>query len=194
MADLYDKDGEIVAGAMTKEEIDAATLAAVEAAKTAAVEEYKAANPGETAEEKAAREAKEKAAPVEKTPAEIATEAATAAATAAVAAALRTRDIQDMAKLYAPGDTEKQKLIIENATTKVQGFENNADGLVQQMEAAASMAGIDVSGVDISSLSGTGGNRNVDAKAGRAPTGDDAAIQAALGIKPEDAEKYGKGE
>lgn len=188
--ELYDKDGKLVEGALTKEEAETAQSTVVEAAKTAAVDEYKAANPSETAEEKAAREAREKAAEGEETP----TQVAERIANAAVTKALRGRDIQDMARLYAPGDTEKQKLIIENATTKVQGFEETPEGLVKQMEAAASMAGIDVSGVDIAALSMTGGNRNVDAGGRPAPTGDDAAIQTALGIKPEDAEKYGKEE
>jgi hypothetical protein len=184
--DLYDKDGNIIEGAMTKDDIEKAKQEAVDAAKEAAIEEYKAANPSETAEEKAAREAKEKEAEGEKTPAELAQEAADRA----VAAALRTRDIQDMAKLYAPGDSAKQKEIIDNAR-RVSGFEETPEGLVSQVEAAAAMSGIDTKGVDLSGLAMTSGGRDVDVKPNVKATEADATVQNALGIKPEDVEKYG---
>lgn len=177
MAELYDKDGNLVEGALTKEEHEAA----ITTKSQEAVEAYKAANPPK--EEKQ----EEKQDGGEKTAAELAAEAAEAA----VAAALRARDISDMAKLYAPGDATKQNEIIQNAG-RLQGYEATAEGLASQMEAAASMAGIDVKGVDISGITSTGGGRNVDTAPKGSTSEVDKSLQTALGIKPEDAEKYGK--
>ncbi len=183
MAKLFDEDGNEVEGALTKEEIETATAAAVETAKTEALDAYKKEHPEETPEEKTAREAAEAAATAaEKTPQQIAEEA--------VASALRTRDIADMAKAFAPGDAAKQAEIIANAG-RLTGYEQTPEGLAGQVENAAKMAGIDVSGIDVSSVGNTGGGRNIDNANQVKTTEVDKTVQKILSISPEDVKKYG---
>lgn len=185
MAKLFDENGNEVEGALTKEEHDAA----LETSKTEAVDAYKVEHPEtkeETPEEKTAREAAEAAAASAKTPEQIAEEVAGKA----VATALRGRDIADAAKRYAPGDAEKQKQIIENAG-RLNGFEQDDEGLAKQMEAAAGMAGIDVSSMNVADVSMTGGGRNIDHAETLQRSEADKTMQAILKISPEDVKKYG---
>lgn len=185
MAKLFDENGNEVEGALTKEDHETALATG----KTEAVEAYKTEHPEEkpeTPEEKADREKKEAELAAAKTPEQIAEEVAGKA----VANALRARDISDMAKRYAPGDAEKQKEIIENAG-HLQGYEENSEGLGKQMEAAASMAGIDVSGVNVADVSHTGSGRNVDVAGAAKMSEADKTMQNILKITPEDVKKYG---
>lgn len=188
--ELYDKDGTLVEGALTKEEIETAQKTAVDAAAAKALEDYKKEHPeplAETDEEKIAREKKEKEEAekkeTEKTPQQIVEEAVTVA--------LKKRDVQDMAKKFAPGDPDKQKEILANID-RVTGFEDTPEGMVQQAEAAARMAGIDTAGVNVSDVSATGSGRNIDVADAKKTSEIDESLQKGLGISKEDVEKYGK--
>jgi hypothetical protein len=182
MAKLFDENGNEVAGAMTKEEHETALTAAVDTAKTEAVDTYKKENPpAETPPAKKEGEEEETT--------ETAEQIAERIASKAVATALRQRDIQDMARAYAPADAAKQAEIIANAA-RLTGYEETPEGLASQVEAAAKVAGIDTAGVDISGVTGTGGGRNVDTTSGPAPTEADSTVQKALGITSEDVEKF----
>lgn len=169
MATFKNEDGE---------EFEAFTQEELEAAKATALEEFKNANPPAPAP------APEPAAP-ENDPV-----AALSKTVQDLQATLRAREIKDMAKLYAPGDVEKQKEY-ETNFGKLTGYENTPEGLAEQAEAAARLSGIDVTGVSVGDVAATSGGKNIDSAAQAKSSDADAALQKALGISPEDVAKYG---
>lgn len=169
-------------------EIDVLTPEEAKALVDAGIEEYKKNNP--PAEVKAEKTPEEKAA--EAAAAEAAANNPVKALTATVEALqkdIRARDLREIARTYAKGDAAKMTQITENFD-KLTGYDATPEGLAQQAEAAARMAGIDTTGINVGDIAGTGSGRNVDAPAGGATTTVDAEIQKAMGITPDVAEKY----
>lgn len=184
MAKFKNDAGEEVE-ALTADEVTAKVKEASEAAAAKAIEDYKKANPAKTPEEIAA----DKKAADDKAKADAEPIAKLTKDLAEVSSKLRGKEIADLARTYAKGDVDKQKSFTE-MFGRLTGFENTPEGMIAQAEAAAGAVGINVKSVNVGDVSGTGAGRNVDA-AGKPVTSEaDKAIQAALGIKPEDAVKY----
>jgi len=157
----------------TDEEI----AADIEAARLEAIEEYKKNNPpaetpAKTQEEGAVDPIEELKKTVE-----------------GLQTTLRAKEIKDLARTYAPGDTAKQAEF-EKGFSRLSGYENTPEGMLEQAEAAAKIAGIDVSSVSVADVAGTGSGRNIDSKASVAKSEADAVIQKALGITEEDVKKF----
>lgn len=186
MAKFKNEAGEEVE-AFTKEEIDAQIKTAAEAAAAKAVEDFKTANPPKTAEQIAA----DKKAADEKAAADNEPVAKLTKTVEDLQKTLRNRDVADFAKVYTKGDTAK-KTEFSSMFDRMSGFDDTTpEGMAAHAEAAARAIGLDVAGVDISSITGTGGGRDIDANKGKPSTEADKVIQKALGISEEDVKKYG---
>lgn len=94
------------------------------------------------------------------------------------------------ASMYAGNDPEKVKNF-KDSYNKLTGYAVDDAGLEMRAKDAAKLAFGSDAVVDVSEHAG-GGQRSVDSKPAPQATADDKAVQAALGITPQDAEKYGK--
>lgn len=172
MAKFFDAEGNEVE-AFTTEEVAAQAQTVAEAA----LEKYKAENP---------QKEDVVVAPADTTPDPVAELTKTVKT---LQDTIRSKEIKEIARTYAPGDVEKQKVIEQNFG-RLTGFEETPEGFSQQAEAAARMSGVDTTGVSVGDVSGTGGGRNIDIPGQKQQTEVDKNVQTVLGITPEMVEKY----
>ncbi len=175
MATYKDADGNDVE-AFTQAELDIKAKEAADAAAAKAVEDYKAANPTPVVVEKK-EETSDPLAGIKQT-------------IESLQSTIRARDVADLARTYAGADAAKQGEFKANFS-KLTGFADTPEGLAEQAVAAAKMTGIDVAGVNVGDVAGTGSGRNVDGAATPQATEADKVVQKALGITTEDVKKYG---
>lgn len=176
----YDADGKEIEGLMTPEEVKTANEKAVSDFK-AQQEADAAAATTKKAEDDAAIEA------AKNTPDPVAEVKKTVDALQATFVAER---LERTAQRFAGDDAEKQGAY-KTAFSRLSGYADTPEGQAEHAAAAARLAFGDDKTVDVGSMSGTGGGRNVDEKPRALTTDADKALQGALGITPEDVEKYG---
>lgn len=173
MAELFDKDGKPVEGAMTKEEIDAA----VAAAGTKAVDDFKAANPPK---EEKKEEVKDE---VQKQIEQL----------SSLVQGLVTTNNESVKASFASkfaGGNADDAAKFNTMYDRLTGFEETPDGRAERAEAAARAAGLSTEGIDVGDFAGTGGGKNIDPAKTVASTSADKLLQPMFGLTPEDVTKF----